>query len=111
MKLLLIITHEESAHDVQDALVKKKYSLTEFESKGGFLKKKNVTFLTAVKDEKVDEVVKIVKKHAKTKEEAISAPLFSGMDVEGMLSSSATATITVGGATIFVLPLDKMIKA
>lgn len=110
MKLVIIVTHEDSALDVQEALIKKKYSLTQIESTGGFLNKKNTTFFTAVKEKNVDEVVEVVKKNAKTQEETIAAPLFSGMDVEGMLSSSATATVTVGGATIFILPLDKIIK-
>ena len=110
MKLLVIITHEDSAKDVQEALIKNKYSVTELESKGGFLKKKNSTFITAVTQENTNKVIEIVKENAQTKEEAISAPLFSGTDVEGMLSSTATATITVGGATIFVLPLDDIIK-
>lgn len=110
MKLLVIITHEDSAKDVQDALIKNKYSVTQLESKGGFLKKKNSTFITAVKETDTEAVIEIVKENARTKEETISAPLFSGTDVEGMLSSTATAKITVGGATIFVLPLDKMVK-
>lgn len=110
MKLILIITHEDNAPDLEQTLLDQKHSFTKLESQGGFLKKRNLTFLLATEDEKVEKLIALTKKTAKTKQETVSAPVFSGTEVENILSSSSTVNVTVGGATIFVLPLEKIIK-
>ncbi|MBU1118537.1 cyclic-di-AMP receptor [Patescibacteria group bacterium] len=110
MKLLIVITHEENAEDLESTFVEKKIHFTKLESKGGFLKQKNSTFLLACKKEQVDPIIELIKNKAKQKEETVSAPLFTGTDVESIMSSSSTVTVTVGGATILVVPLEKLIK-
>ncbi|MBU1166965.1 cyclic-di-AMP receptor [Patescibacteria group bacterium] len=110
MKLIIIITHDENAKDLEATLLEKRYSLTKLDSVGGFLQKKNTTFLLATKKEKVDEVIELTKKVAKTKEETVSAPVFSGDGMESMLASGSQVTVEVGGAMVFVMPLERMEK-
>ena len=48
MKLAIIITQKEDSKKLEEALVDKNYQLTKLDSAGGFLKKKNYTFLVGI---------------------------------------------------------------
>lgn len=110
MKLLIIVTHKENANTLEAALVDKKYFLTRMETRGGFLKKKNSTFLLGAKDKQVDEILEVVKKICKAKEEFVAAPAF-GSTVAGDLSATnGVAKVKTGGATVFVVCLEKLVK-
>lgn len=109
MKLVLIITQKENEKNLEEAFVSRKYSLTKWESRGGFLKKKNYTFCLGVEDEKVENVLEIVKETCRTKEEMVGPmPAISGLSGETLAESSTK--IKVGGATCFILDIEKVLR-
>ena len=67
----------------------------------------NTTFLVGVEDEKVDAVTDLIKKQSKRRTQMV--PTTSSFDV-GMYSTFPVE-VTVGGATIFVLNVDRFEKA
>lgn len=111
MKLLLIVVPRNHQKELRKELLDASFQLTRFESEGGFLRKRNDTFLLGVDDDRVDEAVGLVKKICAPQNETISAPVLSSTDVAESVMASDAATITTGGATVFVLGIERFEKA
>jgi Uncharacterized protein conserved in bacteria len=103
MKMILaIINHDDSAA-VSQALTKNGFSSTKLATTGGFLMSGNTTLMVGVADERMDDAIAIIKTHSHSRKQLIpttsemSFGYFPSMPVE----------VTVGGATIFVLDVEK----
>lgn len=108
MKLIISIVQDDDALDLVEDLTEKGYGVTKLATTGGFLKSGNTTLLTGVNAEKVDEVIEVIKSRCKTREEVISAmPPVIGVSGNMM---PYPVYIKAGGATIFVVDVDKFIK-
>ena len=66
----------------------------------------NTTFIVGTEDEKVDKVIDIIAKQSSRRSQMV--PSATSMDV-GMYSSFPVE-VTVGGATVFVLSVDRFEK-
>jgi len=106
MKLILAIVSNDDSSSVSKALSKNNYQVTKLATTGGFLAKGNTTLIIGCEDKLVDKAIEIIGSESKKRTEIMPslAPYdtkdFTGMPVE----------ITVGGATIFVLDVEKFIK-
>ena len=108
MKLVIIVTQKEDSKKLEEALVENKYQLTKLDSSGGFLKKKNYTFLVGINDEKLDSLLELVGNICKKRKEVITAPDFGDTLGETLITNSAK--VQEGGATIFVTEISKFMK-
>lgn len=108
--MLFIVAHKENSKELEESLVAEKHHFTKLDTTGGFLQKKNVTYLMGVEDDKVDDVLKIVKKTCKSHEEVIGQPVFTAGGPGEMLMPDGQTKITVGGATVFVIKAEKFVK-
>lgn len=107
MKLVIGIINSDDANDLLAEITKASFQATKLSTSGGFLKMGNVTVLVGVEDEKVDEVVEIFKSCCSRRTQMISTtPPYMG---EGFVSASPVQ-VTIGGATLFIIDVDKMIK-
>ena len=107
MKLIIAIINNDDSLTVQSELVTKGYFVTKLSSTGGFLKQGNTTFLIGVEDQKVDPVISIIKENAHKR--VISEPTMpTGM--MGDFLTPVMVDVTIGGATIFVLPIESFVK-
>lgn len=107
MKLLIGIVNSDDSNEVLNEMNKSSFQATKLSTSGGFLKTGNVTFLVGVEDERVDELVSIFERCCSRRTQMVpTAPPFIG---EGFLSA-APVEITIGGATIFVIDMEKFIK-
>ena len=106
MKLVYAIVNNDDSHAVSSALTRSGFQATKIATTGGFLMAGNTTFISGVPDEKVDEVIGIISKHSSRRTQVV--PSTSTMDV-GMYSSFPVE-VSVGGATIFVLNVDRFEK-
>lgn len=105
MKLAIVIVHDDDVAGLLKALVRADFRATKLSTSGGFLKAGNTTLLIGLPDEQLDELIKIIEDSCMTRKEMVTTPPLLG---EGMFSSMPIE-ITVGGATIFVLSVDKFI--
>lgn len=110
MKLVIIITHKENSKRLEEKLVKKNFQFTKLETIGGFLGKRNITYLLGIEDQKVDFILEIIKKTCKTHEEVVGSPWFTTGQPGEVLIPNGRTKITVGGATVFVVKADKFAK-
>lgn len=104
MKLIYAIIHDEDANKTIKKLNDRKYSVTKLMSSGGFLKSGNTTLMIGTDDDKVEEVMDILKKEcAKRTEVEIAMPYMPGGGVPMMNYSYVPIKAEVGGATVFVV--------
>lgn len=106
MKLVLAIVNKNDADIVADALTEEKIQVTKLATAGGFLKAGNTTLLVGIEDENVEKVIDIIKKYSSKRSQLM--PETTPMNM-GFLRS-LTFEVTVGGATIFVLDVEKFKK-
>ena len=95
MKLVFAIVHDEDGPKVMEELNRNGFSVTKLCSTGGFLKAGNTTLLVGVDEENLDTVIDVIK-----------TP--NGM---GGMFIPYPVEVVVGGATIFVLDVDRFEKA
>ncbi len=105
MKLIFAVVQNEDANNLSTALTKRGYGTTRYKSTGGFLRQGNVTFLVGVEDDKVDEVIRVIRDNCHTRTQYIN-PLPPVME-PGEFYMPYPVDVQVGGATVFVLPVER----
>ena len=106
MKLIVAIINNDDCPSVLSELTHKGYSATRLSTSGGFLKSGNSTLLIGTEDANVDNVIDIISEFSRKRTQMVSpSPSFMS---EGFISRAVE--VTVGGATVFVVDVDKFIK-
>ena len=105
MKLVLAIVHNEDAGDLVDALLERDYRATRLQSSGGFLKQSNATIVVGAEDAAVDEVVSIIRENCTSRTQVVN-PMPPIME-PGEFFMPYPLEVEVGGATVFVVPVER----
>ena len=106
MKLIFAICSLEDAPQVQSSLTSANFIVTKLATTGGFLNAGNITFLTAVEEDKIDSCVEIIRQNSKKRTVDVSPEMLDAKKMD-----AASKQITVGGAIIFILNVEQFIKA
>ena len=106
MKLIFAIVSNDDSSKVSKELTKNRFSVTKLATTGGFLMAGNTTFIIGTEDERVDEAIEIIGKHSKKRTQMVPSSASYGV---GMYTSFPVE-VTVGGATVFVLSVDRFEK-
>ncbi|WIV12319.1 cyclic-di-AMP receptor [Proteiniborus sp. MB09-C3] len=104
MKLVIAITQDEDTANLVSKLTEEGFRVTKLASTGGFLKSGNTTLLIGVDDDKVEDLVKVIEKVCRPRE--VTTPATPMSLVEDVYMPY-TYNIKVGGATIFILDVDR----
>ena len=107
MKLIICIVQDQDAGALIDDLMDNKFRVTKLSSTGGFLKAGNTTLLMGVEDDQIDPILKIVEENCKTRE--ITTSLLT-VAMPGDTYMPFPLEVKVGGATIFIMDVEKHIK-
>jgi uncharacterized protein YaaQ len=105
MKLVIAIIHPEDAGALVDALTEKEYRVTRLQSQGGFLKQSNASILVGVDDEKVGDVLATIRQTCHARKQFIN-PMPPIME-PGEFYMPYPVEVEFGGATVFVVPVDR----
>lgn len=106
MKIILAIVNHDDSQNVIQHLMQEGFFITKLSTTGGFLKAGNVTILIGVDAEKVQDVIDIISKYSKSRKQIIPTSSELGMG----FYPSMPVEVVVGGATIFVLDVDRFEK-
>ena len=106
MKLILAIVSNDDSQKVQMALTNERFSVTKLATTGGFLMSGNTTFICGTEDEKVPQVIEILRTHSQKRTQMVPSSASYGV---GMFTSFPVE-VQVGGATVFVLDVEQFIK-
>lgn len=101
MKLITAIINKKDSTEVGEALTNAGFSYTRMATVGGFLTAGNMTLMIGIDDEKVENVLEIIRNHCSTRTELVPT---------AVQSTSATfvqpTKVAVGGAIVFVTPVE-----
>jgi uncharacterized protein YaaQ len=106
VKLLVAIVHGEDAGPLVAALLARDYRTTRLQSSGGFLKRSNATIILGVEDAAIEDVMTIVRENCTTRTQAVN-PVPPIME-PGEFFMPYPLEVEVGGATVFVLPVERV---
>lgn len=101
MKLIMSIVNTDDSGRLVDALTEAGFRATTISTTGGFLRQGNATIFVGTKDEKVSEVLDLIRENCHTRTQYIN-PLPPVME-PGEMYIPTPVDIQVGGATVFVL--------
>ena len=105
MKLIFAIVNKDDSNVVSSALTRGGFSVTKLAATGGFLQAGNTTFLVGTDDTRVDEVLSIIEKHSKKRTQMVPTTNYGTTTY-----ASFPVEVTVGGATVFVMSVDRYEK-
>lgn len=105
MKLILAVIQDQDSNRLLNALLKNQFRATKLASTGGFLKSGNTTFLIGTEDDRVDEALKIIKDNCQSRNQLVSPVSPIGGNANAYISNSIN--VQVGGATVFIIPVEQ----
>lgn len=108
MKLIIAIVQDDDSGDIIDVITDAGFRVTKLATTGGFLKSGNTTLMIGVEEEKVDVVLSKVEEICRTREQIVTSP--SPVAGSTGVYVPFPIEVEVGGATIFVVNVDKFVK-
>jgi len=107
MKLIFAIIDNDDNAAVTSALTRENFSVTKLSTTGGFLSTGNTTLLIGAEEARVEQAESIIQQYSKARTRKPTSDTSLG---KGLADSGIPEEIPVGGATVFVLSIDKMSK-
>ncbi len=108
MKLVVAIVQGEDAQRTSEALTSAGIASTRLTSSGGFLQQGNVTFFIGVEDSRVGDAVQLIRDNCRERSRYLT-PMPPAPE-PGELFMPYPVEVQVGGATVFVVPVDSFEK-
>jgi len=108
LKLVIAIISSRDTNALLDALNREEIGATLINSTGGFLREGNATVFIGVEDERVNRVITILSQTCKTRTRLVS-PSIPAIE-SGEYLPTGPIEVEVGGATIFVLPVERYVR-
>jgi len=105
-KLLLVITSDAEADGLIRKLVEQGYPATKVSSTGGFLRRGSATILSGVDAGDVEQVLDMVRTECRARIEHVPVSVLPFP--QGVIQEPAE--VRVGGAVVFVMPIEHFEK-
>ncbi len=105
MKLVVCIVHNRDKGKITDELVKAGFKFTVVASTGGFLREGNTTFLIGIQSDELDTLMCLVDQNCQSREQLVNVTPFEAAPTGGFIPSPVK--VPVGGAVVFVLPVER----
>ncbi|MFQ5474065.1 MAG: cyclic-di-AMP receptor [Dehalococcoidia bacterium] len=106
-KLLVVITADDEADTLIRRLVERGYPATKVSSTGGFLRRGSATILSGIDGGDVDAVLTIIREECKARTELVPA---QALPFPESIYPTEPVQIRVGGAIVFVIPVERFEK-
>ncbi|MFZ7102171.1 MAG: cyclic-di-AMP receptor [Peptococcaceae bacterium] len=108
MKLILAVVQDTDAPALLEKLVEGGYRATKLASTGGFLKKGNTTIFAGVEDERVQDIIELIKNKCCMGQQLITPIASAGGPMESYLPH--LVDIPTSGANIFVIDVAQYVR-
>ena len=108
MKLVIAIVQNDDAGALTGALRQNNYASTVISTTGGFLREGNTTIMVGVDKSRLDHLLGVIKENCTTRTQFVN-PLPPVME-PGELYLAQPVEVQVGGATVFVLDVERFEK-
>lgn len=104
MKLIIAVIQDKDANRLIDELGKAHFKTTKLATTGGFLKEGNTTLMIGTEDEYVERALDVIRGNCSQREQVVAPISAMGGNADTYISKPVTAE--VGGATVFILPIE-----
>ncbi len=101
-KVMIVVIQSQDVDNAESALCNLGLNPFRLPSIGGFLGRRNATLLVGVTPEKEQATIQEIRRNCKQRVEYIAVPIESAP-----LPLPSPTPVTVGGATLFDLPIDR----
>jgi len=108
MKMVLAVVQDKDANRLANKFTDSDIRATKLTSSGGFLKEGNSTFIIGIEEERVAEVLQIIQEITHMRKQYLSPPISMDFSLNG--ASVYPIEVEVGGATVFVLPVENFFR-
>jgi uncharacterized protein YaaQ len=105
MKLVIAVVQDKDSNRLSNALVKEGFRATKLASTGGFLRAGNTTFMIGTEVERVQESLEVIKANCKIREQLVTPVSPMGGTTDSYIPFPVE--VQVGGAAVFVLPVER----
>lgn len=106
-KLIVVITSNDEADVLIRKLVERGYPATKVSSTGGFLRKGNATIFSGVESSDIENVLAIIRDECKARTDYVPA---QALPFPESIYPAEPVQVRVGGAIVFVLPVERFEK-
>jgi Uncharacterized protein conserved in bacteria len=104
MKLVMAIVQDKDSNRLANEFIDANIRATKLSSTGGFLKSGNSTFIIGIEDDRIEEALELIKRTCQSRNQFVSTPMSLDMSMDGQMPYPVE--VEVGGATVFVLPVE-----
>jgi len=105
MKLVIAVVQDKDSNRLSNALIREGFRATKLASTGGFLRAGNTTFLIGIEDDRISELLQVIKANCKTRDQLVTPVSPMGNSADSYIPFPVE--VQVGGAAVFVVPVDK----
>lgn len=108
MKLIMAVIQDKDSNRLVNALGDEDFKTTKLASTGGFLKEGNTTLMVGCEDEEVDLALKIIQDNCSQREQMVAPISPMGGSADSYIPKPVK--VEVGGATVFILPIESFVQ-
>jgi uncharacterized protein YaaQ len=108
MKLIVAIVQDTDAPGLTKALLERGHQSTKLASTGGFLREGNTTLLIGLEDDRVEEALELIREKCRTRTRLVTRGLPLSEAPDPFLAQPVE--VQVGGAVVFVLPVEAFFR-
>lgn len=105
MKMVIAVVQDQDSNRLSNALTKATFRATKLASTGGFLRSGNTTFLIGTDDEKVPDLLNLIRENCRARDQLVAPVSPMGGNADAYIPYPVE--VEVGGATVFVLPIEQ----
>ncbi|MFY0761148.1 cyclic-di-AMP receptor [Metabacillus dongyingensis] len=105
MKMIIAVVQDQDSNKLSSALVEHNFRATKLASTGGFLKSGNTTFMIGTEDVRVEKALAVIKENCQSREQLVAPVSPMGGNADSYVPYPVE--VEVGGATVFVLPIEQ----
>lgn len=108
MKLIFAVLQDKDSTRLVNALAEEDFKTTKLASTGGFLKEGNTTLMIGCNDDEVNAALDIIKENCSQREQMVAPISPMGGSADSYIPKPVK--VEVGGATVFVVPIESFIQ-
>ncbi|WP_050613550.1 cyclic-di-AMP receptor [Bacillus testis] len=105
MKMIIAVVQDKDSNRLSSALVEHNFRATKLATTGGFLKSGNTTFMIGTEEIRVNKALQVIKDSCQSREQFVAPISPMGGNADSYVPYPVE--VQVGGATVFVLPVEQ----
>lgn len=105
MKMVIAVVQDQDSNRLANALTSAEFRATKLASTGGFLRAGNTTFLIGTDDERVSTLLNLIRDNCRARDQLVAPVSPMGGNADAYIPYPVE--VEVGGATVFVLPIEQ----